>query len=47
VAPSQRAAFLRDRPYVTGSELRHAINFMLSNFGVSAPQFADHNNKEI
>jgi hypothetical protein len=54
VAPSRRAAFiksienrLRDRPYVTGSELRHNINFVLSNFGVSAPLSAHHNNKEI
>jgi hypothetical protein len=54
VAPSQRAAFiksienrLRDRPYITGSELRHNINFVLSSFGVSAPQSDYNNNKEI
>ena len=51
--PAKRAAFvrsvenhLRDRAFVTGSELRRAINLTLGCYGVSAPQFADHNNKE-
>lgn len=53
VAPGKRAAFirsvenhLRDRAFVTGSELRRAINLMLGCYGVSV-SLADHNNKEI
>lgn len=42
--PQQRGGFVRsveghlaDKAYVTGSDLRRAISFILSNYGVSAP----------
>jgi hypothetical protein len=52
VTPPRRADFIRsvqnhlaDKPYISGSDLRHAIKQMLSAYGISAPDTMENSNE--